>query len=223
MGLRGPCGDAEEGGSDGGLPDVTGPASQLAVPSSWSEVDEAAPGVMRGPGSQGHSQRGGAPGLRLHLAESSQTCCSGGRSGPSSPIQPLVPRATHTWLPLPHSPGTGRSFQQLPEVPMLTAQALQDLLVHVHSPSCCFSAMAPSPLREHSPPPPSTRTTAAASWPFLPCLPSRPLAPPPTPPPHISLGPPTSSCQPPSPPPSFSHQHLNPADCSHPLDSCHRT
>lgn len=80
----------------------------------------------------------------------------------------------------------------------------------------------PSPPREHSPHP-LYQTTAAASWPFLPHLPNRPLAPPSTPPPHISLGPPTSSCQPPSPPAGFSHQHLNPADCSHPLDSCHRT
>ena len=145
-----------------------------------------------------------------------------GRSGPSSPIQPLTPRATHTWLPLPGSPGTGGSLQQLLEGPVLAAQALQDLLVGAHAPACCFGAMAPLRL-ESTLPTPFHRTTAAASWPFLPRLPNRPLAPPSTPPPHISPGPPTSSCQPPSPPPSFSHQHLNPADCSHPLDSCHRT
>ena len=36
---------------------------------------------------------------------------------------------------------------------MLTAQALQDLLARVHSPSCCFGAVAPSLPTEHSPHP----------------------------------------------------------------------
>ena len=172
---------------------MTGPASQLAVPSSWSEVDEAAPGVMWGPGSQGHSQRGGALGLRLHLAESSQACCSGGRSGPFSPIQPLAPRATHTWLPLPLSPGTGGSLQQLLEGPVPAAQALQDLLVRAHAPACCFGAMAPLRL-ESTLPTPSTRPLLPPLGPFSLVSPTDPSHPHPHPlltsllghPPHAS-------------------------------------
>lgn len=134
--------------------------------------------------------------------------CSQGNTHLVSP-----PSLPWHWKVFPAAPGGPRA--NCPGSPGPSSSCpLTILLLWRRGPLSAYRALSP---------PPSTRTTAAASWPFLPCLPHRPLPPPPTTPPHISLGPPTSSCRPPSPPPSFSHQHLNPADCPHPLDSRHRT
>lgn len=121
----------------------------------------------------------------------------------------------HTWFPLSHSPGT-QVFPAAPGVPTLTAQALQAspltvLLLWHRGPHLHLQSTLPLPL----PPKP----LLPASWPLSPQ--QTPPTPPSTPPPHLSWA--TTSLMPAPSPPPFSHQHLNPADCPHPLDSRHRT
>ena len=134
------------------LPDVTGPASQLAVPSSWSEVDEAAPGVLWGPGSQGHSQQGGAPGLRLHLAESSEACCSWEKR-PLQPHPASHPQGNTHLAPTPSLPWHWRVSPAAPGGPCASCPGSPGPSSWCPRTSLLLWGYGPSPPREHSPHP----------------------------------------------------------------------
>lgn len=104
---------------------------------------------MQGPGSHGCS-REGPQGSGFTWPRVPRGAIRVGEAASAAAIQPLVPRATHTWLPLPHFPGTSRSSQQPLEVTILTALAREDLSVHVHSPSLLLWCCCPSFLHRES-------------------------------------------------------------------------
>lgn len=170
---------------------------------------------MQGPGSQGCS-REGPQGSGFTWPRVPRGALRVGEAASAAAMQPLVPRAAHTWLPLPHFPGTSRSSQQPLEVTILTALAREDLSVHVHSPSLLLWCRCPSFLHRES----SSHPRPPALAPAAPLL-ALPAMPPSQSPPTRTHGPSSHLSQAahhltqvPLVPPSFSHLHLYPVDPS---------